>query len=203
MSNFGPIIGGWTVERAVGDTLLLWLGSVIHEIEDNEGIERGSIPVPASYTRVNSFRRLPEDPAPVLLIVSPGTIGEPVRESGEYSAKWQIHTGIISNTPAGEEMARDLAQYYIAAIRTVMIKKADLGGLANGVEWAGEQYQDIGNMNERSHAAARDVFRVEVGGVSYKPGGPAEPDAADDTPHEDDPIAETVDTTITQEAINE
>jgi hypothetical protein len=202
VSNFGPIIGGWTVEKDIGACVVKWIATYIHEIEDNEGIERGSIPAPEAYTRLNNFRRMPEDPAPAFLVVSPGLIGEPVREGHEYSAKWQVQTGIIANSPAGQDQVRDLAQYYAAAIRTVMIQKLALeSDIVQGVEWSGENYQDIGSLNERSHAAARDVFRVEVGGVLAIPGGPAVPDPVNDSPHPDDPVAETVTTTIIQEEI--
>lgn len=200
MSIIGPMITGKEVEERIAAVLLEWLPTYIHEVEDQEGITRGSIPAPTTFTRTNDFRSLPDDPKPTLLIVSPGLYGPPVREAEEYSAKWRVTVGVIANTPAGRDDVRNLAQYYIAAIRTLMIQKQ--GEFCEGVEWLDEGYQDIGTLNERSHSAARVLFAVEVTGVSLRPGGPPAPDPAADSPHADWPQATVVDTTITEEAIS-
>jgi hypothetical protein len=207
MTTIGPIIDAAQLENKIQDNLQKWIGTYLHELEDQEGTPRGSYPEPRSYTRVNNFANFPEDQMPIVLIVSTGLTERPYQEGdGSYTVKWGVTIGLIVET-RGRAAVRDLAQKYAAVIRALMVQKGDQEGFAVATEWTTEGYQDVGQLKQRSIAAARVQFAVEVEGVTLRRSGPAEPipDPADDSAHGDWPVAGQgkVTATITEEAITD
>lgn len=174
---FGPLVFGDDVERAVIDTLKLWLpGTYLPEVAERAGY--------AELPDIRSYRVWPEaaperwaeDQLPVVAIASPGTRGEPRHEGdGEYSASWELAVGVIVSARTEAETGR-LAKVYSAAIRMVLLQHSSLGGVAAGVTWLEESYTEpIDAEDRRSLAAGISGFEVEVRGTVNDTIGPAEP----------------------------
>ena len=61
---FGEIVTGGMVERAVRDTLALWIDDYLGELERLEGYAPGSVKRPLGYVTSSEFDKWPEDQLP-------------------------------------------------------------------------------------------------------------------------------------------
>jgi hypothetical protein len=192
MAPFGRIVTARRVGQAVVDTLELWMPTYLGEIERQEGMGVDTLVRPASYTVRSSLVRFPEQQAPAVIVIVPGTAGRP-RASGKgvYEAAWQVTVAVIGH---GTDLAstRANADRYAAAIRAVMVQKPGLGGFAESVDWEGETYADTDESMARSKAVAAVALAVTVGGVTTRRAGPQSPLGDPFTPPASDPTVQTV-----------
>ena len=196
MSNevFGPIVTGGQVEDAVEATLRKWLPTYIAEVSGQDGRSRSKTPNIASWQVVPDFETWPESKFPALVIVSTGVSGKPKRKAGGvYSAPWAFGIGVFCKSNSLKNM-RDLSKIYGAAIRAVLVQHSSLGDFASGLDWEDERYDDL-EFRERTYAAARLVFTVEVDEVVRRSAGPAQADPNYDPTLPYDPVT-IIDTEI-------
>lgn len=194
MSVFGPLPHRAMLEGAMLGTVRDWLPTYLREIERLTGRTAGSLPDARSYGAVSESdaARWAEGQLPAIVVLSPGTDGEPVPlGGGPVGAAWSIGVGAVvaASTPAA---SRDLAGAYGAALRGLISQHGSLGGVAAGADWLGERYDDIDASKDRTLAACAVEFRVHVDIAVDASAGPGAP--ADDPP--DWPLAETVTVTV-------
>lgn len=197
---FGPIVVGTDVERAVMDTLKLWMPTLLQEIELQQARTRGLIPLPRLYTTRNEFDSYPEDQLPMCVVVSPGLVGPPTKDGeGYYSATWAMAIGFAAQGKDADTSGY-LAKVYGAAARWIVLNKGSLGGFASGVEWEDESYDDLVSEDARVVRACYNLYRVAVDGVVQKGVGPPTPTVPDPTtqPGSQWPDIELVDIDIVQ-----
>jgi hypothetical protein len=165
-----------------------WLLPYLGRIERLNGLTE-HIATPKSWEVVNEYTRYPEEAMPYIAVISPGiSPGHPPRRDGDglVTAWWLLAVGAIVAT-RDERSAKDVAGYYGAAIRGCVMELPDLGGWAEGVEWNDEKYDDFPRVQERTMAAVRLVFTVEVQEVINVFGAPS--DYQDTSVPPDDPYA--------------
>lgn len=170
---FGPIFVGRQIEDAALETLRTWMPTYLQEIELQLQRVRGEIPAPRLYTTRNEFTQFPEDQMPMCVVVSPGLVSEPKREGdGTYNAWFALAVGFAA---AGRDAdtSRFLAQVYGAAGRAILLHKSSLGGVASGVEWTDESYDNLVTEDDRVVRACYNMYQFHVAGIVQKGMGPA------------------------------
>jgi hypothetical protein len=196
-SIFGPIVAGSDVEEWTLALLKRWISTYLAEVERQHGMSGHDLPRPKGYAIGMSFDKWPEDQVPGILVVSRATAGTPRRGGdGGYWARWSIDAGAVCSAATQADSHR-LAELYAAAIRTLILQRPSLDGqVQGGIEWLGENYDDLGYDETRSLYAAKTMFTVQVNQVTFANAGPTTPDAPlapDDTvPWADWPTVETV-----------
>jgi hypothetical protein len=197
-SIFENIFDADTLERAVVDVLVDWMPTYLREIERQKGMQQGLLPAPRSYTSRNEWATFPEDQLPACIVVSPG-LAEPPDADGEgrYRAWWSIGVGVLASA-ASEADTNKIAKMYGAAIRAIMVQHQSLNGIAHGIEWEDESYDDIPVEQDRTLGAAMLIFRVWVDDIVTRGAGPAFPTLPDpDTqPGSTWPEADTIDVQV-------
>jgi hypothetical protein len=201
---FGRIVTGADVEAWVVETLRKWSSTYLAEVERQHGLAGGTLQRVRSWVRAPTFDKWPEDQLPAVLVISTGTIGEPLKDGrGRYRARWAVAVGTVCSART-RDLSHDQAELYAAAHRALLLQRPSLEGRANGVDWATEDYTDLPFDDTRSLGAGRDVFAVEVDDVVSTKAGPVTP--ADPAPVETDPyppwpLVETHDEVIEAEPI--
>jgi hypothetical protein len=202
---FGPVFVATNLEQAMIATLKLWLPVYIPEIETLEGRPNG-IPAPRSYTTRREFDKFYEDQLPTVVVVSPGLDKNPVKEGdGTYRATWRLHVACVVST-SDQVQTGEVAKIMGTAIRMSVLQHASLGGVACGMDWYDESYDDLPNDDvSRFLGASTLSFRVEVDQVINPRMGPDAsylPDPGATTPPGSNwPEADTVTVKIEKEAL--
>lgn len=202
---FGPIFVADTVENAVIDTISTWLATYLQEIEVQRGMTRGSVPLIRSYATRNEWATYPEDQLPVCIVVSTGLADPPdVDGEGRYHGWWAVGVGVLAG--ASESKATEmLAKLYGAAIRAILLQRPSLGGIASGIEWEDESYDDVPVDQDRTLAATLLLFRVWIDDIVTRGAGPAEPIPPDpvNQPGSQWPTADTIDVQVESVPLDE
>lgn len=155
------------VEQGVLSHVQMWLPYEIASLEREKGIAPKSIQLPKAWNVITRFSRFPADRLPWIFVISSGIhAGKPPYRDGDgdVTAHWLIAVGAIV-VAKDADSAKELAGYYGAAIRDVMMQKPSIGGIANATDWDDEAYNDLGRMEEANLAGVRLVFTIEVRGV--------------------------------------
>lgn len=174
-----------------------WYPDFLNEIEDQLGLDIGSIkvPDPRNYVTRNTFDDTLGQDVPRIVVISPGIVGTPIQYGyGQIRATWRIGVG-IATADKDEAIARMNAEIYGAAAREIMLK---YGGEALGgkVHWLDEQYVPMPIQDQiAQYVAASLWFTVDLENVANRRGGPTEPNQA---PYSYG-TADIVDITLTKE----
>lgn len=192
---FGNIVRRDQVEQGVLDTVEKWIDTYLCEVERNAGLTVRSLPRPKSFERENSFNLEPDDQLPAIKIVSPGTGSKPIKASrGQYRSYWNISVTVVAvSTP---DSVRDLAGYYVAAIRTLLLQHQDLGGIGAGIDWTGDKYDDEPDPFRRTVASGSVQLEVEVDNVLTSAAGPVTPNPIPDPTPEPGNWPEVIHTSV-------
>jgi hypothetical protein len=201
MTVIRPIITAAQVEDAVKLTLQTWFNTYLREIEIQGGLTALELPLPRSYTVVNELDDFPELQLPRVLIISPGTVGDPRAEGdGTMTFFWRVGIGIVAQGNTRETTNRN-TKLYAAAARAILLQKQGLGGLATNIDLESEEYDEYSPDQSRTLGVASLVTIVTIPGAVNRRGGPAVavPPDPDTIPGSNWPIATTADIEITRE----
>ena len=198
LQTFGPVVIGSQVEDAATLTLQTWLPAYLDWVTRQIGQPAGWLPLPRSYNVSNDDNHWGQDQLPAILVVSPGLLERPKQDGQRlYRADWGLSIDIFVSSSDRTNTER-LAKYYAAAVRSCLIQKADLGGIAAGVQWRDEKYEThLPDKAQRTLGSARVTFCVDVRSVARALGGPATVPADPTQVPADWPAAQTVTTTFT------
>lgn len=204
MTQFGPIVTGPHVEMAVTETLKTWLSTYLAEVEDQAGFDRGYLGRPRSWATTIENDTWPAEQLPAILVISPGTDGEPVQDESGYSAWWNVSVAAIVQGPTEASVRRN-AGFYAAAIRACLVQQKSLGDFAESVDWFGEGYEGAsadGSNRNRAQGAGLVHVRVKVEGVTQI-FGPTTPPANPLDPLPNLPTVGTTHLTVVSEPVDE
>lgn len=194
-SIFGEIFTADELESAVESTLKIWFRTYLNEIELQHGQPNVNLPPPRSYKHHVEMDTYPEPQLPQCLIVSPGMSSAPLMEGdGTFRGFWRVAIGIVNSAKDRESTNRN-SKWYAAAVRAIILQHRSLGGVACGVEWEEEGYEDGPTEADRSLAVSTNTFIFEVPGIADREGGPSEPEPPDpdDLPGSTWPDVQTTD----------
>lgn len=170
---YGPLFVPEDLEKAVRDLLVTWLPSYFYEVERQQGIEPNKIARPKTYLTSVEADAFPGEEFPVIIVVAPGTVGDPERlNGGKYASWYQVTVACLVQTP-NEVSTRALASYYAAAVRGAVLQHGSISGTVSGTDWLGEEYE--GTDRNRTRAAMLVHFRVKVEEIVDPQNGPKTP----------------------------
>jgi hypothetical protein len=201
---YGPILSGFEVEYAIATCTRFWIRDYLAEVERQRRLEVGRLPLIRSIVESSEPTKYPEDQLPALLVACGGIEARPARNSeGAYTARFTVDCGAVVSARANRQAVR-LARFYTAAIRAMLLQQlpdvrwSGLEGIRR-VEYAGEVYQQLGPISDRTQCRGIVQLVVEVENVTNWVMGPNTPS--------DPPIgvylndAETVEVTVIKEPL--
>lgn len=198
-SIFGRIVSGYDVETWCLDLIRKWLSTYLAEKEDQDGLARGALQRPRAYLIAPSLDKMPEDQLPAIVLVSTGLSERPLKSGeGKYRGRWDMGVCCIVSARTQTE-SHALASRYIAALRDLFIQRPSLDGHASGVDWQGEQYDQLDFDDVRSIDAGFGQLTVEVEDIATANAGPVTPDEPldpDTDPWADWPTVQTTDVVV-------
>jgi hypothetical protein len=125
-------------------------------------------------------------------VVSPGTIGDPLKQGdGRWRVRFRLNVTVIDSA-ASERDTRRLGQLYGAVVRGVLLQQRKLSDTVSVVGWGGEGYDQVPQQNRRTLGFALNAFTVELKDVIAE-AGPVDPSADPLDPPPDWPSVVTVD----------
>lgn len=197
-SPFGQILTGDDVQDAIESTIRLWIKDYLAEVADHSGRARGDLPVFRSYARKIDLSKFEEDQIPACIIVAPGTMQDPTKNSRGIDARWSAGVGAIVSGQ-NENNTYQLAQLYGAALRTMLLQQSSLLGFAIGTVFVSERYDELPQKAAtRNLAAAVLHFGVDVRRISEPQRGPVAPREDPTQPPAAWPTVSTVETDLTR-----
>lgn len=173
---FDNIVTGKMVRVAMREHLQLWFPTYLAEVARVDGRDPAALPLFRSFPSLLDMPdgKFVEEQMPSCVIVAPGLIDVPDKHSGAWRARWSVNVGAVlvgQNT----ENTFELVELYVAAVRAAVLQNPGLGGIAEGVDWLGERYDDIPNDMGRTLGAGTVQFAVEVPEAVNAAAGPDEP----------------------------
>lgn len=208
IADFGPLVITSDVDKAVIDTLRLWLPTYLSQLERERDIPVGSMPRPSagSFHTVSAPEQLLDQWLPSVLVTT--ARGESAVESwgdGFISAGFQVAVSCVTKGRTDEE-ARVNASRYEGCLRRIMVQQPSLGSFAGGVQpMSVGQVAPVEDEQEQNRylAVGMSTYLVMVDKTvqgetgPFMGPGPYEPTDPDipDTPF--DPLAEVSGTTFT------
>lgn len=202
---FGPLVTADEVEAAVVETLKTWAPTYFAWVERHRGLAPRTLLVPRFYVSSNDqLERWPEEHPGSVLVVCPGLSGDPQKEgSGIFTAHYGLGIAYIAEgRNRGEARAR--AQLSTAALRMVLLQHQTLGGIADGILWTDEDWDNL--PRSRTLAAGKAEFTVivrETAAIRSGPVAPAplDPPSAPYTPQPDPTVVSGGTITLTPEPL--
>lgn len=181
---YGPILSPVDVQVAVRTTIKQWVATYLAVVERLNDLDPKKLPHPKSYVLKDdgTLTKRPEDQTPSVVILCPGTAGDPVMDGeGLYRVPWAVSVAAIVSA-RDQETSSDVAKFYAAAIRALLVQQGSLGGFAASTRWRGERNDDLRSEDDRTLAVGVNVFEVLVRDVVQKGAGLTEPP---DEPYEE------------------
>ena len=206
MSIYGPLTSAAELEQAVVDTLQKWFPTYLTEYELQAGLipDRNTPPkhpAPKAWLTADQLDRSAADALPAVVVVSPGLSKTAPKQEGDGSFRVFFSIGIgvfVSSNTRPDTIA--LVRVYTAILRTIMLQKQSLDGVADGCTWIDESYDDnFPFTDDQTMSAGQVVFEITIAGFVNRFAGPTTPDPDPSQPGSDWPLAETVMATVETE----
>lgn len=173
-SSYGQIIPGFAVEHGVEATLREWMDEYTAEIKDQWGDACPVLPPIRSYGTRSEAQKWVDDQLPAIVVVSPGIEGKPmVSGDGWIEAIYRVGVVVFCSGKTEKE-TRNRAQGYSAAIRTLLLQKTGLGGIATGTSWETEDFTPGPTEKGRTFGAVIVEFTFTIGCTVNRRMGPTE-----------------------------
>lgn len=195
---FGRLIESTDVQVAAQETIEKWIETYLAEYERQRGLDPKTIDVIETYTQVNEFRDWAGNETPVCVIVSPEIPVTKRHGDGTYSGDFTLGIGIIVQANNRINTNR-MGRAYGAIIRQLLLQQAGLGGLASGITFENEKYNDVPEGEDRAQASAQVIFTVEVPEIVDSRKGVIEPFEEPYEAGSEAPEAQKVSVTINDE----
>lgn len=161
---YGPSFGRHHLRKAVEETLKKWMPDYLAEAERENGLKPRTLPNFETYEHVNEFRNWADDETPVCIIVSPGLAETKQKGAGEYTGVFDLGVAAIVGANNRENTDK-LADLYGPILRQLLLQQAGLGGVATGIDYIDEKYNDVPDGQDSPLSSAQVIFTVEVPGI--------------------------------------
>lgn len=177
---YGQIVTGRTVRRQALEVLKLWLPGALAEIVRQEDYD-GRVPPVRTWNVFANATAARDDQLPAIGVSSDGLLTAPFRKARNlYDADWGITGRVVLRGQTFEETS-DLVGLYVAAMRTVLLQRQSLDGLANGTTWIGESYDysEVAGSATRTLGGGFVEIAVPIDNVIDADAGPDTPPDAE------------------------
>jgi len=203
MSIFGDINSTDHFDKAILETLQVWLPTYLAEHERQSGRAVRSYERPADFVVAEDHAKWTENRVPCVMVVG-GDISD-MRVMPDGYAGWydyEVGAYVAAGGDDAEQAAKRMAKAYMAAIRSVLVQRPSLGGIATATVPVSES----SGLDEDNRSVAIRIgsFRSLVHGLGLPGGGPVSPDPPDDPddPHPDWPVVGDTSVTFNAEPID-
>lgn len=140
--------------RGVQEVLAAQLPDLVQTLIEREVPIAGEVLAAGDYPAVKEWQQVPALQAfnaanfPSAAVTSPGTVSTPQKTGQGYDGTWRVLVGIYDRGADYAQTQRK-ARVWAALMRAVLLRPGNrsLGGVADGVRWAGEQLDRINNKN--------------------------------------------------------
>lgn len=173
---FGEIISKAAMKRAVLKHLEKWMPTYLCEVDEQEGVARGTTAWPNSFQRVPRFNNELLRQLPAIMVVCPGTIDRPVKyENGMYHATYAV--GVAALCKAADSASTiEVADRYAAAIGACMLQdRGNIDPRIMALSWDGDSDDNLAVDSTRTLSSTIVHFRIMVQGVVSDRPGPSAP----------------------------
>jgi hypothetical protein len=193
--QYGPIIGGYNIDKALIATFKKWYRSYLNETARQNDESFARLASPRSYRSGAELKWFPEDQRPCVIVVNNG-YSEPPHRSGQGSDGvgqrvqlcWEYLIGVQivaqggRNQLSGLVRAHELAMMYIAAAR-VMLQNIPIEGMDNlAIDLKDEVPGDIEPDGERTMGIGTLAMNVTVPQAHIWGTAPLQPEPEIDPP---------------------
>jgi len=197
----GPILATYAIERLAYGLIDQHIGLYLDEVTRQQALLARARAIdrverPRSVTIREGAGRLPEEQLPAIVLVCPGTVGEPRRSGdGTYRATWALRV-LAAQQSSDAALGRELAGIMAAAASALLVQTLPLADeRIVGIRWTGESTRDltvgertIGDLtvagvtldDDRSRQYCARALELTVDGVMSDLGGP--PPTLEDPP---------------------
>ena len=166
----GVVFSAELLEQSCASLLAALLPAYGVAVADQLGWSAAPAP-PRSYTCSAQLDRFAEDQLPAVVIVSPGTIGVPELHSGTYDAVYGLVVGVYCSAST-DRATHDLVRLWCAALRACLLQSPSLGGVASGLRFVDESYDQVDIEARRSLGAGICGFEARVNAIVDATAGP-------------------------------
>lgn len=169
---FRQILVSTDVERAVVRHLQDWIPVYLREMEIQQSLPSGSLPLPESWLTSEEVESEHGDRLPGIVVVSPGFTRPPAQEGdGTFRAFYNVGVAIIASAATRQD-TRYMVRVYSAAIAAAMMQRQSAYG--NNTTWVDHSFDDDQPFEDNQTInVGTNVFEVEVVGVLDRYAGPA------------------------------
>lgn len=121
---------------------------------DSVAASRGMLLPPiVTWQRLPNFLLIAETQSPALVVTAPGIVAVPDQHVGmQPVARWAVRTFVVVRGRTYEETAARTS-YYVGAVRSVLLGRQRLEGLATAVEWTAESYAELSSGQDQNGGA--------------------------------------------------
>jgi hypothetical protein len=184
-SQFGPLIGPYTLEQQTVGVYRLWANEYLAEIERKNGLQPRILTrptTPESYHGGLDFLSWKAAELPKIIVVVEPT-GQPERDASVgYSQKYEVRVGCIvmglgagaiaEPSPEPEDEVRALASYY-GAMSMLLVDQPP--ALAADIEMVETPRLSFPDVDSRRICQSTTAFHVWVAPIKLLAAGPTEP----------------------------
>lgn len=200
----GNMLGADDVRDAVKETILTWspyyLAVLSSRLADagrigNKSQNPNPLPCFGTWQNDPEHRSFGAGQLASFLVTVPATVGDPyLSNTRQWRAKWRAQVVLQVFGTTWEEAA-DLISWYEKVVRWCLLQHRDLGGLAAGLNWVGNQYTGKLHASTRTEAQVVCAYNVDVPDVTDGRGPLTVPTQFLPTPQ--DPTVDDVVVTVT------
>jgi hypothetical protein len=185
MSVWGSFFSPLDAEDAVRSILQTWVDSALTEIERRTGeYAIRELPRPNSWrvaTGLEDVEDWPDRDLPAVIVESAGEgVAPKLGSAGQVNGEIALNVITVyrgSGKLLNREHDRRIVVMLASAVRWVLLKHGDLGGIADGVILGATEYDIPAPTRPRTLSGAQTDLTVLVSNVANRYGLPDEPDA--------------------------
>jgi hypothetical protein len=176
-AEFGPLVVETDVDRAVLDTLRLWMPQYLRQFEAERQLTPGlfSRPKAESYANTIEDDEWLDHRLPAVIVTTASTTGQPQRSGdGLYYAAWQVRVSAVvrGEMPA---QARAIAAVFGGTVRRILVGP-NLPDPVTFCEWGGSLIARVDPGDQgRYLAAAINTFTAYTDQILQQGAGPIDP----------------------------
>ena len=213
-SLFGPLFPTHELEKAIEKVYSLWCNEYLAELERQQSIHpKKSIPRPPTPESIHGgidFENWIEEELPVMIIKVTDPVGEVEYHASEgYTACYEVQVGCIVKAEE-EDVARKWASYYGAVSMLLVQQGGNIGSFVERTRLVTAPKIEFVDPEERRLARAVTTFHIWISELIVEDAGPVQPEPKEspeykgkEEPYGEEPIAETVETTVVAKKISE
>jgi hypothetical protein len=201
LAEWGPLVTSVDIDQAVVSTIAKWLPTYLDQIENERGLDQGTLPrpKPASYANTLESDEFLDHMLPAVIVTTVSTVGQPqLTGDDSYITNWQVNVSSVLRAPR-PPATRLNAALFEACVRRLLVQQGALGGMAKRTRWLGSRVAPVADVTGKGRYLAAGMGQYIVFGDVAAQGGMTGPLVPDQYPYQ--PLAPVTTVTTDVEAV--